>query len=78
MFLVVDYGGTHQHSGELSQEMLQHAYDRPGMATHHKIYRLHEGRFQRLHAHKWRTAKEGGGWDENSDWKAGWDDVPNL
>jgi len=39
-------------------------------------FNLEENRFECLFPHKWRTAAEGGGWDENGPWQERWEPIP--
>ncbi len=74
LYLIVNYAGTKQYEGPITQEMLQMKYASVG----YNVYRFNEGRFEYLSAHKWRTRAEGGGWDENGLWKERWDELPST
>jgi hypothetical protein len=69
MYLYSSYSGMSLISN-LTQDILQKAYDTIGGQY---IVRFYDGRFQYLVPHKWRDT---GGWDNDSQWKESWRDIP--
>lgn len=62
------------YNGPITQELLYEVYINSSLF----VIRCENGKFEYLTAHKWRTAKEGGNWDLNSDWKEMWHTIPET
>jgi hypothetical protein len=70
---IILYSGDtfEQFNGVLTQELMEAAY-----RNLCRIVRFESGVYEYLVAHKWRSEGEGGGWDNDKNWKASWVPLP--